>query len=146
MGLEAATEQGLKTAFEAFTDTLALAERPVYRCFFLDDEPNEDEEERKYPLVDITAQPNAPTQGDAGWTFRDCPVALKFATHRTKDAKRADLRTLYEGCRAIIDAKSTIAVEGYNVVGILVDEGGEAGTDDQEHYITLPVTVKICGA
>jgi len=146
MGIESATEQGLKTAFQAFTNTLAPDDAPVYRCFWLDDEvaTGRKTEPREYPLVQITASPNVPTQHKS--TFRDVPVELKFATSKNADRKRAKLVALYEGCRAIVDAETTIAVTGYNVIGVRINEGGESNVDDNEQFITLPLTVKLCGA
>jgi len=144
MGIESLTEQGLKTAFEAFTDTLEIEDQPHYRCFFLDDEDAEDREEREYPLIEITASPNWPHQHKS--TFRDVPVTVRWATHKNADKKKAKLRALYEGCRAIIDAESTIAVTGYHLNGVIIESGGESGVDDNEQYIELPLVVKICGA
>ncbi|MFH1603964.1 MAG: hypothetical protein ABIH03_08660 [Pseudomonadota bacterium] len=143
MGIESATETGLKTAFQAFTNGLDIEDRPAYRCFWLDDESAQDTEPREYPLVQITAAPNFPTHHKA--TFRDVPVEVKFATHRNVDRKRAKLRALYEGCRAIIDTESTIAVSGYNVIGVRIEQG-ESGVDENEQFITLPLLVKLCGA
>lgn len=143
MGIEAAVETGLKTAFQAFTDTLDIEDRPAYRCFWLDDEPSDDIEDRAYPLVEITAAPNMPTQNKS--TFRDLPVEVKFATHRNADRKRAKLVALYEGCRAIVDTATTIAATGYNVIAVRIEQG-ESDIDENEQYITLPLLVKLCGA
>ena len=143
MGIESAVETGLKTAFQAFTDTLDVDDRPAYRCFWLDDEAAQTTEPREYPLVQITASPNFPTQNKS--TFRDLPVEVKFATHRNVDKKRAKLIALYEGCRAIVDAATTITATGYNVIAVRIEQG-ESGIDDNEQYITLPLLVKLCGA
>ena len=146
MGIEAQVEQGIKTALQAFTDTLAPDDNPTYRCFYLDDETDTGRttEPKEYPMVRITASPNVPTFHKA--TFRDIPVELMFATHKSADKKRAKLVALYEGCRAIVDAESTVSVSGYNLTGIIIESGGESGVDENEQYITLPLTVKICGA
>ena len=146
MGIESLTEQGIKTAFRVFTDALAPDDVPTYRCFWLDDETESGAatEDREYPLVQITAKPNWPTQYKS--TFRDVSVEIKWATHATPDPKHAKLVALYEGCRAIIDTATTILVTGYNVIGIIIDDGGDADVDGNEQYITLALTVKLCGA
>ena len=143
MGIESAVETGLKTAFQAFTNTLDIEDRPAYRCFWLDDETAQDTEPREYPLVQITAAPNFPTRHKS--IFRDMPVEVKFATHRNVDKKHVKLRALYEGCRAIIDTETTITVTGYNVIAVRIEQG-ESGIDENEQYITLPLLVKLCGA
>jgi len=145
MGRESLTEQGIKTAFRVFTNTLAPESQPTYRCFWLDDETETGRatEPREYPLIQITASPNIPTQNKS--VFRDIAVDVKWATHKTVDKKRAALVALYEGCRAIIDTQATILVTGYNVIGVII-QGGESDVDENEQYITLQLLVKICGA
>jgi hypothetical protein len=144
--IEDATEQGIKTAFKVFTDTLDPEDAVTYRCFALDDEDESGEarEARKYPLVEITAAPNVPTHHRS--TFRDVPVELRFATHKNQDRKREKLVELYDGCRAILDAASPVTVAGYNVTGIIIESGGESGVDENEQYYMLPIVVKLCGA
>lgn len=144
MGIESEVETGLKAAFQAFTDTLDIDDQPAYRCYWLDDEPGDTTEPRAYPLVEITASPNWPTQHKS--TFRDVPVRVKWATHLSADPKKTALKALYEGCRAIIDTETTIAVAGYNVIGVIIEPGAEADDEENENYITMPLTVKICGA
>lgn len=144
MGVESATEAGLRAAFRAVSDTWHPDDHPAYRCFFLDDATHDSKERREYPLVEITASPNVPTQHRS--TFRNVPVALKFATHRSKDPKRAALVSMYEALRAVIDAVTGITIAGYSVIGIIIESGGESGVEENEHYITLPLTVKLCGA
>ena len=147
MGLESIAEQGVKTAFRVFTDTLGPDDNPVYRCFLLDDETEsgDKKEEREYPLVQITASPNWPTFHQS--IFREIPVEIKWATHASADPKRAKLLALYDGCRAILDAGLTsITVTGYSVTGVIIEQGGESGVEDNEQYMTLPVTIKVCGA
>ena len=146
VSIESATEQGIKTAFRAYTDTLDPDSAVTYRCFFLDDETDSGEptEKREYPLIQIHASPNWPTQHKS--TFRHIPVEIKWATHRSKDPKKTTVASLYQNCRTLIDAVTTILVSGYNVMGIIIEQGGESGVDDNENYITLPLTVKICGA
>ena len=146
MGIEAAVEQGIKTAFKVYTDTLDPANAVTYRCFFLDDEDESgaDTEERKLPLIQITAAPNVPTGHKS--VFRDIPVAITFATHKNVDRKRATLRALYEACRAIVDADTTIAVTGYSYISTIIESGGDSDVEDNEQRITLPLMVKICGA
>lgn len=146
MSIESATEQGLKTALKVYTDTLEGAQVVTYRCFFLDDETgfDEDIEERKYPLIEITASPNWPTKHKS--PFRDIPVALKWATHRPSDPKKEVLVAMYAACRTIIDTETTILVSGYSFIAAIIDSGGESDVDENEQYITLPLTIKICGA
>ena len=146
MSIESATEQGLKTAFKAHTDTLDPDSAVSYRCFFLDDEDDSGKatEDREYPFIEITASPNWPTQHQS--TFRHVAVNVKWATNRRADPKKAALVALYESCRAIIDTETTILVSGYNVVGIIIEQGGESDVEENEQYITLPLTVKLCGA
>lgn len=145
MGIEANVEQGLKTAFEAYTDKLAPADAVAYRCFFLDDEAESQKpaEDREYPFIGITASPSVPVIHKSA--FQDVPVMLKFATHRQDDKKRATLRAIYEACRAIVDAETTIAVSGKSLIGARIEGGGESDVNDNEQYITLPITVKLCG-
>ena len=146
MSVESATEQGLKTALQVHTDTLDPDTKPDYRCFFLDDETltGEEKEEKEYPLVQITASPNVPTHHKA--TFRHVSVEIKFATKRIDDPKKQTLVALYENCRDIIDTESTISIEGFNLIGAIVESGGETDVDESEQYITLPLTMKLCGA
>lgn len=146
MSIERLTEQGIKTALKAYTDTLSPADAVVFRCFFLNDEVDSGNktEDREYPLIRIHASPNVPTQHRS--TFRHVPVEIKFATHRSADPLKTFLATLYEECRAIIDGADPVTVTGYNVQGIIIEEGGEADVDENENYITLPLTVKLCGA
>jgi len=146
VSIESATEQGIKTAFQAYTNTLDPDKAVTYRCFFLDDEEDSggDTEERVYPFIQIHASPNWPTQHKS--TFSHVPVEIKFATNRRDDKKKATLRAIYEACRAIVDAESTIVVSGYNLIGIIIEAGGESDVEENENYITLPLTVKLCGA
>jgi len=148
MSLESVTEQGLKTAFKVYTDALDPSNAVTYRCFFLDDElPAESDdatESRRYPLIEITASPNVPTGHKS--TFRDVPVELKFATHRAADPKKLTLIAIYAACRTIIDTETTIAVSGYSLIAARIESGGASDVDENEQYITLPLTVKVCGA
>ena len=143
MGIETATAQGIKTAFKVFTDTLDYD--VYYRCAGIDDEPALETEEKKYPHIVIRAAPNWPTHHKS--TFRDVEVMLRWATHATDDPKEAILYAVYDGCRAVLDTDpETITVSDMNVVGIIIDPGGESDVEDHEQYITLPLTVKLCGA
>ena len=146
MGLEAAIEQGLKTALQAYTNGLDPADAVTYRCFFLDDESESGAatEARAYPLIEITASPNVPTKHKS--TFRDTPVEIKWATHKNTDPKKATLRGLYENCRTIIDTETTITFTEYSRIAVRIESGGESGVEENEQYITLPLTVKVCGA
>ena len=143
MGIETATAQGIKTAFEVFTDTLAYD--VAYRCAGLDDETAKVEEKLEYPHIVITASPNWPTHHKS--TFRHVPVDFRWATHAKDDPKEAVLYAIYDGCRALLDANPDgITVSGMNVVGIIIEQGGDSDVEDHEQYITLPITMKLCGA
>jgi len=144
MGLEAQTELGIKTAFKVVTDAYQPSDRPHYRCFFLDDEPNETTEQREYPFIEITASPNWPTHHRS--TFRDIPVEIKFATHKNVDGKKATLVKLYEAGRTILDTYTNVTVTGYTVNGLIIEQGGKPEAEENEQRITLPITVKVCGA
>lgn len=145
MGLEASTEQGIKTAFKVVTDALVPALTPYYRCFFLDDREGEEiTEERNYPFIRIIAQPNWPTHH--GSTFRHVPVELTWATIRKNDPVGENLRNLYEITRTVIDTASNVTITGYNVIGIIIEQGGQVDIQENEQTITLPITVKVCGA
>jgi len=146
MSIESATEQGLKTAFRAYTDTLAPADAVTYRCFFLDDEEDSGDtvEAREYPFIEITASPNAPESHKS--SFQDVPVLVKWATNKNTDHKKAALVAMYAGCRAIIDTETTITVSGYSLIGAIVEAGGVSGVDDNEQFIELPLLIKLCGA
>ena len=146
MSLERATEQGIKTALMAYTDTLDPSESVTYRCFFLDDESETSDtiEERRYPYIEITASPNAPTGHKS--TFRDIPVEIKWATHAPHDKKNRILVAMYEACRTIIDTETTISIPGYTLIAVMIQPGGLPDIDDNEQYINLPLIVKICGA
>jgi hypothetical protein len=142
MGVEAAIETGIKTALQAFTDTLAYDVH--YRCFWLDDAATDDEERLVHPRIEITAAPNTPTHHGSG--FRDTQVEARWVTHIKDDPKRATLRAMYEGCRDIIDADTTFSFGDYHRIAIMIDEGGEADIDGHDNYIMLPLVAKICGA
>ena len=146
MGLEAAVEQGLKTAFQAYTNTLDPDSAVAYRCFFLDDEAesNAKREDRKYPYIGINASPFVPHGHKS--TFADVSVEVKWATHDTADAKQVTLRALYEACRAILDEETGIAIDGCSFMGLIINEGGQVAIEENERNITLPITVKVCGA
>ena len=144
MNLEAASEQGIKTAFRAYTDPLRPGTIVTYRCFFLNDEEDAPTEERQYPYIQLTAKPNAPSGHKS--TFADVSMEVKWATHKTDDPKKATLRALYENCRAILDEETGVSVTGYSFMAIIIGDGGESDVDDNEQYITLPITVKVCGA
>ena len=146
MGLEAAVEQGLKTAFRAYTDTLTPDAAVKYRCFFLDDESESGarREELEYPYIAINASPSYPHGHKS--VFHDVSVEVKWATHDTADAKQATLRSLYEACRAILDAETGITITGYSLMGVIINEGGDVAIEDNVRSITLPITVKVCGA
>ncbi|MFH1604100.1 MAG: hypothetical protein ABIH03_09355 [Pseudomonadota bacterium] len=146
MSIESAVEQGLKTAFKAYTDTLDPADAVTYRCFFLDDESDSalPTEQRKYPYIEITASPNWPTSHK--FAFRDIPVSVTWATQRQMDPKKSTLVSLYENCRSIIDTESTIAVSGYSLIAVRIEAGGESDIEENQQHIMLPLTVKICGA
>ena len=146
MGIEAQCETGLKRAFQAYTDTLDPAEAVTYRCFFLDDEveSGEPNEKRQYPLIEITARPNVPRGHKS--IFRDCSVRLKWATHRNTDPKKALLVKLYEGCRAIIDAETTITVTGHTVQGAVIMDETDSDVDENEQYISMVLNMRLCGA
>ena len=146
MSLESAAEQAIKTAFKAYTNTLDPGDAVTYRCFFLDDETESEDsiEERRYPLIAITASPNVPTGHKS--TFRDVPMEIKFATHRVADPKHETLIAIYAACRAILDTETTISPTGYSLIAAWIESGGESGIDDNEQFITLPITMKVCGA
>jgi len=146
MSIESATEQGLKTAFKAYTDTLPPESAVAYRCFFLDDESESGKttEDREYPFISITASPNVPQAHKS--PFREVPVAFKWATHRQQDPKQAALASLYENTRTILDNETGILVTGYTFSAVIIEAGGESDDEENEQYITLPVIVKICGA
>lgn len=145
MGIESATEQALKTALRVFTDTLTGDAAVTYRCFFLDDETatGETREARNYPLLEITASPGIPRFHKS--VFKDVPVTIRWATRRFEDPKRATLKTMYEGCRTILDNETGVSVSGYHLQGVVILDG-ESNVEDDEFYIRLGVSVRLCDA
>jgi hypothetical protein len=147
MSIESLTEQGIKTALKVYTDTLAPQNAVTYRCFFLDDEsaPEQPTEVKTTRYIQIVASPNVPTHHRS--TFRDVPVVIMWATNRRSDKKAQTLASLYENCRTILDSgKTNITITGYSVNGVIIEDGGTSEIDENDQQITLPITVKLCGA
>jgi len=141
--IEHLIENMLRDAFKNATDALPLAQRPVYRRFWVDDDAARPGEAETYPRVEITANPSIP-RGAAGATHKDTAVEIRVATSTAADQKRATLAAVYAAVRAVLDA-DTYTANGANKISTVIMDGA-AGTEDGEHFVTLEIEARTCGA
>lgn len=145
--VEQECETLLKTAFQSvissWNNDKGTSYDPSYRRFWSDDASGEDEEQIKFPHIEIGAAPNTPRGYQE--PLRQVPVAVTIGTLLVYDRKREDLASLYQAIREAIDSRNfnqdTSALKN---VEVTVFDGGEISEDNNGSYVNLNLTLEVC--
>lgn len=134
---EAAVETALKTDLQA---TAAVADNVnAWRFFWIDDETAEDGEAINFPQCQVKAEMAIIGEGlatsDGCWTVL---TTIGIHTYRDDDRKRANLSTISEGVRDVVDADTWTQPTGFAIDGAEV-VGTDADADGKDQYAEMEV-------